>query len=167
MAFWLVVTSVFAYAGEELEHQCPDQLADEHGEHPSKKWDLTLSPYTHHWQYNADHRHVYLGAIDRHIAGNRFCGFAIFTNSFGQNSAYLYAGKQWNGILGNHQFFTKVSAGIRYGYHGQYKDKIPLNNYGIAPAIIPSIGYAVTPEHSAQVFLLGTAGLLFAYTHSF
>lgn len=167
VVLWLIAASTFAFANEEHDQPCPDQLLDNNGEQPSKKWEITLSPYTHHWHDNPEHKHVFLGAVDRHISGNRFCGLALFTNSFGQNSAYLYVGKQWNSIWGNHQLFSKVSAGLLYGYHGQYKNKIPLNNYGIAPAIIPSLGYAITPNSSAQIFILGTAGLLFAYSHSY
>jgi len=146
---------------------CPDSLAVEGGAQPTKKWDLTLSPYTHHWSYSPEHKQVMLGALDSHVSGGRFCGMALFTNSFGQGSTYVYVGQQWDGIWGNPQLFTKVSAGLLYGYRGAYKDKIPFNQAGIAPAIIPSLGYAITPKDSAQVFLLGNAGLLFAYARSF
>ncbi len=146
---------------------CSDSLAIEDGAAPSKKWDLTLSPYTHHWSHNPEHRPVALVGIDNHVKGGRFCGMALFSNSFGQESAYVYVGQQWDGLLGNPKLFTKVSAGFLYGYRGQYKDKIPFNNLGIAPAIIPSIGYTFTPQDSGQIYVLGTAGLLFAYTRSF
>ena len=146
---------------------CPDALAEEGGAQPSKKWDLTLSPYTYHWSQNPEHRPVKLVALDSHVAGGRFCGMAVFTNSFGQASTYVYVGKQWNGILGTPKLFSKVSAGLLGGCRGKYKDKIPYNSSGIAPAIIPSLGYAITPKDSAQVFVLGNAGLLFAYGRSF
>jgi len=146
---------------------CPDSLAVKGGAQPDKKWDLTLSPYTYHWNYNPEHRPVKLVAMDSHVSGGRFCGLALFTNSFGQESAYLYVGQQWDGIFGNPKLFSKMSAGVLYGYRGDYKHKIPLNHYGVAPAIIPSMGYAFTPKDSAQVFVLGNAGLLFAYARSF
>jgi hypothetical protein len=63
--------------------------------------------------------------------------------------------------------FTKVSFGLIYGYKGRYKNEIGLNALGVAPVIIPSLGYEITPKHSAQVFLLGTAGVLLAYVRSF
>ncbi len=146
---------------------CSDKLADEDGAEPNKKWDLTLSPYTHHWSHNPEHRPVGLVAMDNHVKGGRFCGMAFFSNSFGQESAYVYMGQQWDGLWGNPKLFTKVSAGFLYGYRGKYKNKIPFNHMGLAPAIIPSIGYAFTPQDSAQIYILGTAGLLFAYGHSF
>ena len=146
---------------------CPDSLAVDGGAEPTKKWDLTISPYTHHWTNNPEHKQVILVALDSHVRGGRFCGLALFTNSFGQGSAYAYVGQQWDGLFGNPKLFTKLSAGFLYGYRGEYKEKIPFNNYGIAPAIIPSLGYAFTPKDSAQVFVLGNAGLLFAYGRSF
>jgi hypothetical protein len=146
---------------------CPDTLAEDGGAQPAKKWDLTLSPYTYHWHYSAEHRPVKLVAMDSHVSGGRFCGMAVFTNSFGQASTYVYVGKQWDGLLGNPKLFSKVSAGLLWGYRGEYRDKIPFNQSGIAPAVIPSLGYYVTPKDSAQVYLLGNAGLLFAYTRSF
>jgi hypothetical protein len=146
---------------------CPESLAIEGGQQPSKKWDLTLSPYTHHWNASTEHRPVKLVAMDSHLAGGRFCGLALFTNSFGQESAYLYAGQQWDGIFGVPQLFSKVSLGLLYGYRDPYKDKVEFNQLGVAPVIIPSLGYAFTPQDSAQVFVLGKAGVLFAYARSF
>ncbi len=146
---------------------CPAILADDQAAKPNKQWDLTLSPYTHHWSHNPDHRPVFLVALDRHLSGGGFCGLALFSNSFGQESAYLYVGQQWDGLFGHPQLFTKLSGGLIYGYRDQFKDKVPYNKYGVSPVIIPSLGYAITPKDSAQVYLLGTAGLLFAYGHSF
>jgi hypothetical protein len=146
---------------------CPDSLAVEGGEPPPKKWDLTLSPYTLHWHSSDEHKPVKLIAMDSHLPGGRFCGLALFTNSFGQPSAYGYVGQQWNNMFGNPKLYTKVSAGFIYGYKGKHKDAIAFNQMGIAPAVIPSLGYAFTPKDSAEVFLLGTAGLTFSYTRSF
>jgi hypothetical protein len=146
---------------------CPDSLAIEGGEPPAKKWDLTLSPYTHHWHASNEHKPVKLVAMDSHLSGGRFCGLALFTNSFGQPSAYGYVGQQWDNIFGNPKLFTKVSAGLIYGYRGKHKNAIAFNQLGVAPAVIPSLGYAFNPQDSAQVFLLGTAGVTFTYTHSF
>jgi len=146
---------------------CPDSLGVEGGTEPAQKWNLTLSPYTYHWHYSPEHHPVKLVAMDRHLPGGRFCGASFFNNSFGQGTTYVYVGQRWDNLLGNPKLFTKVSAGLLYGYRNEYKNKIPFNNYGIAPAVIPSLGYAFTPTDSAQIFVLGTAGVLFAYGHSF
>jgi hypothetical protein len=146
---------------------CPNALATDGQAEPQQKWELTLSPYTYHWRYNPDHRPVFLGALDRELKGGGFCGLALFRNSFGQPSAYAYVGHRWDNLFGNPRLFSKVSAGFIYGYKGEYKDKIPFNQYGLAPAIIPSVGYKFTPTDSAQIMVLGTAGVLFAYGHAF
>lgn len=132
-----------------------------------KPWDFTASAYTHHWSNSPEHKTVLLVAADRQLADNRFCGMAVFTNSFGQPTAYPYFGKRWDGVLGSPNTFVKVTAGLLYGYKDQYKDKIPLNKYGIAPAVIPALGYRFTKDDSGQIMVLGTAGVLFAYGRSF
>ena len=148
---------------------CPSSLAKSEALEPAEneRWELTLSPYTYHWNDNPEHRPVFLGALDRTVAGNRFCGLALFRNSFGQPSAYAYVGQRWDGIAGHAKLFTKVSVGFIYGYKGKYQDKIPLNDYGVAPAIVPSIGYDFEKNASVQAMLLGTAGILFAYGRNF
>ena len=159
-----------AYAGDHGLYDwqpCPESLAADDGAELTQAWELTLSPYTHHWSHNPEHRPVGLVALDKRLKGGGFCGVALFSNSFGQESAYVYVGQQWHGLLGNPKIFSKISAGFLYGYRGRYKEKIPFNELGIAPAIIPSLGYAITPQDAAQVYILGTAGLLFAYSHSF
>ena len=148
---------------------CPESLARHDAPEPDsdQRWNLTLSPFTYHWHENPEHRPVILGALERNVAGNRFCGLALFRNSFGQPAAYLYVGKRWDAFLGQPKLFAKVSASLIYGYKGKYQDKIPFNDYGIAPVVIPSIGYSLNRDDSAQIMLLGTAGVLFAYGHSF
>ena len=148
---------------------CPAWVAAAGGSAPEadKRWDLTLSPYTLHYSDSGEHKPVVLASLDRAVAGNRFCGLSLFSNSFGQPTAYVYGGQRWDAWLGQPQLFVKVTAGIFYGYVGKYKDKVPLNYNGFSPGIIPSIGYAFTPHDSAQVLILGNAGLMFAYGHRF
>ena len=146
---------------------CPDSLAAEGETRPTKKWEVMLSPYTHHWNYSPEHKPVVLVAVDEQLPGNRFCGVALFSNSFGQPSTYVYAGQQYNNLMGNPNLFVKVTAGILYGYVGKYQDKVPLNHNGFSPAIIPSIGYRLNEHDSLQVKVLGNAGLMFSYGRSF
>ena len=146
---------------------CPDSLAIAGADQPNKKWDLTLSPYTHHWSQNPEHKQVVLLALDEQLPGNRFCGVSFFSNSFGQPSVYLYAGQQFNGLLGSPKLFVKVTAGILYGYVAPYEDKVPLNHNGFSPAIIPSLGYKISPQDSLQMKILGNAGLMFSWGRLF
>jgi hypothetical protein len=161
-------TSVHAMDGNSRGWEpCPDPLIEPGSDKADLNWDLTLSPYTHHWSKSSEHKQVNLIALDRRSDNNGFCGLALFSNSFGQPSAYLYMGKRWDGLLGHPKLFTKISFGLIYGYRGAYKNKIPANQLGIAPAILPSLGYEFTPRDSAQMYVLGTAGLLFAYVRRF
>ncbi len=166
----LLSTNASAQTADESSlgwEPCPDRLLEPGSEKASLNWDLTLSPYTYHWSKSVEHKRVTLVALDRRSENNGFCGLALFSNSFGQPSAYLYTGKRWDGLFGNPKLFTKLSFGLIYGYKGAYKNKIPANNFGVAPAIVPSLGYEITPRDSAQVYVLGTAGVLFAYVRRF
>lgn len=148
---------------------CPSSLAKTEVSEPApnNRWEITLSPYTYHWHDNTEHRPVFLGAMDRKLAGDRFCGLALFRNSFGQPASYVYVGQRWDDVAGQAKLFTKVSVGVISGYKGKYQDKIPLNRYGVAPALIPSVGYDFKKNESVQAMLLGRAGILFAYGRSF
>lgn len=149
---------------------CPSWVSREGGTAPAqdKRWDLTLSPYTLHWgAQTPEHKQVILGSLDRAVAGNRLCGMSLFSNSFGQPTMYVYVGQRWDPLFDDSKWFAKVTAGIFYGYVGKYKDKVPFNSNGFSPGIIPSIGYAFSPNDSAQVLILGNAGLMFAYGHRF
>ena len=57
-------------------------------------------------------------------------------------------------------FHAKITAGLIHGYKGEFKDKIPNNGEGIAPAIIPGIGYK-KGRFGADIYVLGISGLLF------
>ena len=47
-----------------------------------------------------------------------------------------------------------------YGaYRGEFQDKIPMNNSGFAPAIVPSMGYCIN-RFCSEFVLFGTAGFL-------
>ena len=37
--------------------------------------------------------------------------------------------------------YVKVTAGLLHGYRGEFKNKIPLNDAGVAPVILPAVGW--------------------------
>ena len=80
---------------------------------------------------------------------------------------YVYAGKQYNNLFGNPALFVKVTGGLMYGYVAPYENKVPLNYKGLSIAVIPAFGYKLSQHDSAQIKLLGTAGLMFSYGRSF
>jgi hypothetical protein len=87
-------------------------------------------------------------------------GLALFNNSFDQFSQYVYAGKRWNFPGSAENFHAKITAGLIHGYKGEFKDKIPNNGTGIAPAIIPGLGYK-KGRFGGDIYVLGISGLLF------
>ena len=149
------------------DHYCPEFLAVPGAPEPTHRGELTFSPYTIHWSNNPEHKQVVLLALDEQLPGGRLCGISVFSNSFGQPSTYVYAGQQFNQLFGQPRLYLKLTAGIIYGYVGQYKDKVPLNYHGFSPGIIPSLGYKLTEHDSVQVKLLGTAAVMFSYGRQF
>jgi len=101
-----------------------------------------------------------LVGIEAVKANDWLYGLALFDNSFGQFSQYLYLGKSWNYHGMFEGFHTKLTAGLIHGYRGEFKDKIALNELGLAPVLIPSFGYK-KHGYGADIIILGTAGLLF------
>ena len=67
-------------------------------------------------------------------------GIAVFDNSFGQNTQFMYVGKTWP-IMRSEYWYVKLMGGLLHGYKEPYEDKIPLNSLGIAPAILPALGF--------------------------
>ena len=101
------------------------------------------------------------------IKSSKLDGLSFFSNSFGQPSVYVYAGQQYNHLLGVPELFAKVTVGLMYGYVAPYENKVPLNYKGFNPAIIPAVGYKLTPHDSVQMKFLGTAALMFSYGRQF
>lgn len=68
-------------------------------------------------------------------------GFGTFKNSYDQQSTYIYGGGRYDYPLGeNTQAYIKLTAGLLHGYRGEFKDKIPFNDLGVAPVILPGLG---------------------------
>ncbi len=132
------------------------------------RYEVFASPYTHHWSFSEDHEQVYLLSLSRRLPNDRMCGLALFSNSFGQPSAYAYVAKSIPHLFTRWpEFYVTVSAGILYGYVGQYKDKVPLNVGGFSPAIIPSVGYRLNDRIAIEVQFLGTAAFMVGTTVRF
>jgi hypothetical protein len=58
--------------------------------------------------------------------------------------------------------YFKLSAGVLHGYTGPYQHKIPLNDSGIAPAIVPSVGYCLN-RFCSELVVFGAAGALLTF----
>lgn len=105
------------------------------------EWRFRTSVYTRHYHPKPEHNnHQRLVGIEYRRDDAWLAGAAYFRNSFHQPTLYLYAGKEW--LLWQHEHFRlrgSVTGGLIYGYRDEYRDKIPFNRYGVAPAILPSL----------------------------
>ena len=129
---------------------------------------LFISPFTHHWTRSSEHKHVIAASLSRELPNDRRCGAALFRNSYGQPSAYVFTGWDLPSLSRIHErLYGFVTAGIMYGYVGQYKRKVPLNVGGFSPAIIPALGLRFTPQTSVEVHVLGTAAIMFGLNTHF
>ena len=124
---------------------------------------LETSLYTTHFHYDPahdDHQHLILG--EWNITEQWLVGASVFDNSFGQASQYVYGGYRFRPFKTLQPFYFKVSAGLVHGYTGQYQHKIPLNSSGIAPVIVPSVGYCLN-RFCSELVIFGTAGALVTF----
>jgi hypothetical protein len=78
--------------------------------------------------------------IEAQMANDWMFGFVTFDNSFGQRSEYFYAGYKW-AIRSSEHWYLKITGGLLYGYKDEHKDKIPYNDLGVAPIILPTLAF--------------------------
>ncbi len=98
--------------------------------------------------------------FDRFWAGGQWlAGAAIFKNSFGQSSQYVYGGWLARPFQHAQPLYFKLTAGVLHGYEEPYENKIPFNSSGFAPAILPSVGYCYN-RICSEFVLFGTAGAM-------
>jgi len=122
------------------------------------RWYIFTSLYTKHFEPDPDHvNHQKLLGIEAQMTNNWLFGFASFDNSFGQRSEYLYAGYQW-ALFHSKFWHFKLTGGLLYGYKEPHEDKIPLNGLGVAPAIVPTLGFRYK-FFVTEVNLLGNAAV--------
>lgn len=121
-------------------------------------WYVQTSVYTRHWSPEPDHNNNQdLIGLERHRADSYLWGASTFRHSFGVRSTYVYGGKRYD--FAGTPFHAKLTAGLLHGYRNEYRDKIPLNRFGIAPAIIPSLGVNYG-RVGADFVVLGTAAAM-------
>ncbi len=121
-------------------------------------WYLQGSVFTRHFGNNGNYNnHQDLFGLERNFASGVIAGAATFRNSFSQRSWYAYVGKRFD--MPASPFYYKLSAGLIQGYKGKYRDKLPLNQFGVAPALIPAVGAHWGPV-AGEVVLLGLAATM-------
>jgi hypothetical protein len=136
----------------------PSTVADE----PWRTDRIYLQTSVVNWHFHYDPAHVKYPKLiygEYHLSDQWLVGAAAFDNSFGQASEAIFGGWRWRPFPELQPLYVKVLGGIIHGYHGQYRDKIPFNHSGVAPVIIPSVGYCISRVCS-ELVVLGGAGLL-------
>jgi hypothetical protein len=130
------------------------------------EWHLRTSLYTKHWSPDPDHvNDQKLINIEFQTTTRWIYGFAYFDNSFGQPSQYLYGGYVWP-LFGKDWAYFSLTGGILHGYKEPYEDKVPLNQLGFSPAIIPTFGLKYKRLFT-EVQIAGTAAITVTAGFSF
>jgi hypothetical protein len=119
------------------------------------------------WHFNSDDEHDNSQALvnaewrlDKNwLKGQVLLGAASFDNSYGQATWYAYGGLLWRPVDTVQPLYLKLTAGVIHGYRGEYQDKIPMNNSGYAPGIIPSVGYCYN-RFCTELVVFGGAGMM-------
>ena len=131
-----------------------------------KEWRFRTSLYTKHWDPDPEHvNNSKLINLEFETSNKWFYGLAWFDNSFGQPSQYLYAGYTWKLFSKDWAYFA-LSGGLLHGYKEPYEDKIPLNELGVAPAILPTFGVKYKRVF-AEIQILGVAAATVTVGFSF
>ncbi|MCL6269448.1 sn-glycerol-3-phosphate transporter [Sansalvadorimonas sp. 2012CJ34-2] len=129
---------------------------------PDKTLYLQTSLYTKHFhtnKYHNDKQELISLEWFYPAKSSDLLGATTFRNSFNQRCEYLYWGRQYP--LSNIQegMRAKVTLGLLHGYKGKHQNSIPLNNFGTAPAVIPTIGYE-NRYFGVDVIMLGVSAVM-------
>ncbi|MDH5540993.1 MAG: hypothetical protein OEY03_16435 [Rhizobacter sp.] len=121
---------------------------------------LVASPYTLHFSPSERHKPVWMIGAEKQYADGDVLGAAYFSNSFGQDSLTVYRGEQIRNWSRFEKLYFQWTAGLMYGYKGEFQDEVPLNFKGFSPVVVVSLGWQFTPKYSVQVNLLGFAAAM-------
>ena len=118
-------------------------------------YNLITSLYTRHWNPDPEHNNdSRLISLERQ-SGDAMWGLTLFKNSFDQDSQLVYWAKNFS--LEEYVYIpclrSKWFFGLIHGYKGEYKNRIPFNQLGVAPAILPTIGIATRYVEADLIFL--------------
>jgi hypothetical protein len=127
-------------------------------------WRLMASPYTIHYSHDPNHRKVWMVGFERERRDGLLWGACYFSNSFGQPSGMVYGGQRLYDFSPYPQLFAQWTAGVMYGYKGEYQDKVPFNHRGFSPGVVLAMGWQFTPRYSVQANILGNSAMMFQFS---
>jgi hypothetical protein len=154
-----------APAQAETEPTADPAVAENDAAPPgAAKWRAIFSPYTVHFSYDPLHKPVVMFGLERERADGILLGGALFDNSFGQPSAFVFGGQRLYRWSPWDPLYAEWTAGLLYGYKGEFRHKVPLNVNGFSPGLALALGWQYSPTAAAQVNLLGTSGLMFQFS---
>ena len=121
---------------------------------------LSTSVATSHFHPSPEHNNRQeLIHLEWNYDKNLVVGGAAFKNSYNQDTQLVYWGAKFRPLDSTPNLYIKVIGGLIHGYKNQYQDNIPLNNFGTAPVVLPSIGYCYK-HFCTEVIVFGTAGAM-------
>lgn len=163
---WLAATFLLAFCGYIGSPARADAPAAGPAVDRITGWNLQISLYTVHWDPEPEHNNDQnMVTVEARLQRDWLAGLSVFDNSYDQSSQLLYVGKTWP-VLDSPHWYFKLIGGLIHGYDYPYDDKIPFNGLGIAPAIIPSLGFRhrhlmVEAHFAGLAAMTITAGLRF------
>ena len=127
---------------------------------PSEIVMIQAAPGVIHFDSDPEHAdHSWMVGLEWQRPSRWIAGYTYFNNSFDQRSHYIYGGKSWSLRESGQGWYVKLTGGVILGYKEPYEDKIPFNHNGVAPGIVPALGYKID-RANVQLLLLGSAGLM-------
>ena len=123
---------------------------------------VQLSPYSVHFDKGPEHtgRPWLVGAEWQR--SRWLAGYSYFNNSFNQKSHYAYGGYEFPLGENYRNWYIKLTGGLIVGYKEPFEDKLPVNYNGVAPVIIPGLGYKLD-RYNVQLNLLGANGFMLTF----
>lgn len=147
----------------EADPAAPDRGAGISSTRDYDRWYVQTSVLTTHFHSDPAHNDQQrLVDVSWRFRPSWLLGAAVFHNSFGQPSQYLYAGWMTHPLAAVPPLYLKITAGAVHGYKDPYRDKIPYNSRGVAPGIIPTIGYCYRAVCS-ELVVFGAAGVTLTF----
>lgn len=132
---------------------------------PTLEFDHALvqtSLLTRHFSPDPEHNNQqHLISLELHNPQRWLAGAAWFKNSYNQPTWYAYVGREfplWK-VSEEINVRAKLTGGLLHGYKDEYRDNIPFNRYGTAPALLPSIGIQ-WGRFESDLIVFGTAGMM-------